>query len=113
MLYYGKAELIYVAMKRKEDGSPYEATVSRTVRVKEVKTFSMNYYTTFNANQRSMRLSKNIVVPRWVCEDIVEDGTRYELTYVIINGLKYSVKQTLIYFKMATTRRILDIQELR
>lgn len=113
MLYYGKAELIYVGNAKTSDGSPYEITITRTIRVKEVKTFSVNYYTSFNANQRSMRLSKNIVVPRWVCDDIVKDGVRYELMYVNMNGLKYSVKQTLIYFKMATTRRILDIQELR
>lgn len=112
MLYFGKAELIYVGNAKKSDGSPYEMTITRTIQVKEIKTFSMNYYTSFNANQRSMRLSKNIVVPRWVVDDIIEDGVRYELMYLRFKGIRYSVKQTLRYFKMAT-RMILDVQEVR
>ena len=63
-------------------------------------------------NQRLMQLSKNLVVPRWMSEDIVEDGVTYELLYAIYGNKTYRVQNILKYYKNST-RVILDIQELR
>ena len=110
MLKYSQAELI--CQSQLEDGSPRELTLSRIVKVKEIKTFSRNYYSLSGADQRSMRDSKNLVVPQAVTGDILQDGHRYELRYVNYNGRKYAIKEDLVYFKQ-DLRRVLDIQELR
>lgn len=115
MLYYFQAELIYVGHTVAENGSPIEVTISKTIKVKEIKNFSFNYY---NQNQRSMRLSKNIIVPKWMTEDVAGDGetgiegVRYELAYVRYNGLKYQIREIMKYYKTAL-RVVLDIQEVR
>lgn len=113
MYYFNEATLIYAGQKQKEDGSPYEVTISKSVRVKEVKTFSLNYYLMGGDNQRLMRKSKNIVVPRWMTDDFEEDGVRYELLYVDYNKVRYRVKNLLKYYQMEQTRSILDLEELR
>ena len=113
MLKYSEAELVYVAQDRLENGSPIEVTLSRRVKVKEIKTFSRNYYLTTNgADQRSMKDSKNLVVPQAVVGDILQDGHRYELRYVNYNGRHYKIKEDLVYFKQ-DLRRVLDIEEMR
>lgn len=113
MLYYNEATLIYSGQKQDENGSPYEVTISRSTKVKEIKTFSLNYYLMGGDNKRLMRKSKNIVVPRWMTEDFTDDdGVRYELLYVVYNGLKYRVRNLLKYFEMEQTRSVLDLEEL-
>lgn len=62
--------------------------------------------------QRSMRKSKNLVVPIEMTQDRVIDGVRYELLYVEYHGLKYRVQNILNYYKSGI-RMILDIEELR
>lgn len=113
MLYYNEATLIYAGRKETSDGSPYEVTVTRSIKVKEIKTFSLNYYLMDSENQRFMRKSKNLVAPKWVENDIVEDGVTYMLLYVIYNGLKYRVRNILKYYEMEQTRVILDVEQLR
>lgn len=114
MLSFGKATLIYMAQAKKSNGSPYEVKITREIKVKEVKTFSLNYYIMGGDNQRLMRLSKNLVVPKWTTEDIIdiENNLRYELLYVDYQGLHYRVQNILKYYKM-NQRMILDIEELR
>lgn len=112
MLYFDQAELIYVAPSKAENGSPTELRITRTMRIKEIKTFSRNYYTASGINQRSMRYSKNFVVPFWATEDIIEDGKRYELVYIYYQGLKYHVKEVLKYY-MTELRMVLDCEEVR
>lgn len=113
MLYFNEATLIYAGQVQQENGSPVEVTISRTAKVKEVKTFSLNYYLMGGDNQRLMRKSKNIVVPRWMTDDFAVDGVRYELLYVDYNGVRYRVKNLLKYYQMEQTRSILDLEELR
>ena len=112
MLYYNEATLIYAGQKQNLNGSPYEVTIEKSAKVKEIKTFSLNYYLMGGDNKRLMRKSKNIVVPRWMTEDFTQDGVRYELLYVRYNGLKYRVRNLLKYFEMEQTRSILDLEEL-
>lgn len=78
----------------------------------EVKAFSLNYYIMGGDNQRLMRNSKNLVVPRWTTEDIVQDDVTYELLYVHYHNKKYRVQQILRQFR-TNTRVLLDIEELR
>lgn len=112
MLRFNEATLIYVANTKAEDGSPIEISVSRRIQVKEVKTFSLNYYMTGGDSQRIMRNSKNLVVPRWATDDVVKDGITYELMYVKYNDKNYRVQQFLRQFR-TNTRVLLDIEELR
>ncbi len=112
MLRFNEATLKYVAQTKAGNGSPVEQYVTRKVKVKEVKTFSLNYYLTSGDNQRIMRHSKNLIVSRWVTNDIIEDGLEYELMYVTYNGKEYRVQQILRQFR-TNTRVILDIEELR
>lgn len=63
-------------------------------------------------NQRNMRLSKNLEVPRWATEDVYEDGINYELMYVTYQGKDYRVQQVLRQFR-TNTRVLVDIEELR
>lgn len=112
MLSFNEATLRYIGQTKASNGSPKEVAITRTMKVKEIKTFSLNYYTMGDDNQRSMRLSKNIVVPIWATDDIVEDGVRYELMYIVYNGLNYRVKEILKYYKQSK-QMVLDVEEVR
>lgn len=112
MFYFSEATLKYVAQSKASNGSPIEDYITKTIKVKEVKTFSLNYYIMGGDNQRLMRNSKNLVVPKWVTQDIVEDGKTYELLYVTYEGKEYRVQNILKYYKQSM-RMILDIEELR
>lgn len=109
---FGIATLEYVAKTKASNGSPTVATFTRVIKVKEIKTFSLNYYLMNDVNIRSMRNSKNLVVPKWCTEDILKDNLRYELMYVSYKGLKYHIKNILKYYK-SSLRMILDIEELK
>lgn len=112
MLHFDEATLKYVAQVKAENGSPVEVSLSRTIKIKEVHTFSLNYYMTSGDNQRIMRKSKNLEVPRWATEDVVKDGVRYELMYVVYHNIVYRVQQILRQYR--TNKRVLiDIEELR
>lgn len=63
-------------------------------------------------NQRSMRNSKNLEVPRWVTDDVVENGVTMELMYVNYKDKDYRVQQVLRQFR-TNTRVLIDIEELR
>lgn len=112
MLYFDEATLKYAGQIYGDNGSPTEIYLTKKIQVKEIKAFSLNYYLMGSQNQRIMRKSKNFVVPRWVVNDIVQDGTRYQLLYLTYNNVEYAVKQVLRYFKMEN-RVILDCEELR
>ena len=112
MLYYNEATLKYAGQTYEDNGSPLEVYLTKKIQVKEIKAFSLNYYLMGSQNQRIMRKSKNFVVPRWVVNDIVQDGIRYQLLYPTYNNVEYAVKQVLRYFKMEN-RVILDCEELR
>ena len=112
MLRFNEATLIYVGSTKLSDGSPCEVTITRLIKAQEVKTFSLNYYLMGQDSQRLMRNSKNIVVPRWATEDVVEDGVTYELMYVKYMGLKYRIQQILRQYR-TNTRVIIDMEELR
>ena len=59
-----------------------------------------------------MRLSRNLIVPTPLTQDIEDGGMRYELMYCFYDGLKYKVRNIL---KVKDTRHkmLLDIQEVR
>ena len=109
MFIKSEVELIYQGQGVLTNGSPVLLEKTETVRCDEMETFSNNYY---NDQQRNMRLSRNLVVPTYLTNDIIEDGKRYELMYCIYDGRKYKVRNIL---KVRNTRQrmILDIQEVR
>jgi hypothetical protein len=109
MFIKSECELIYEGQGVLPNGSPVLLTISKTVRVDEMETFSNNYY---NDQQRNMRLSRNLVVPTYMTEDIEQDGKPYELMYVNYDGKKYKVRNILKY-KGTRQKMILDIQEVR
>lgn len=112
MQHYETATLIYVGSIKKGSGSPKEVSISHRCKVKETRNFSLNFYNSNGTMQRSMRKSKNLVVPIEMTQDRVIDGVRYELLYVEYHGLKYRVQNILNYYKSGI-RMILDIEELR
>lgn len=109
MFIKSECELIYQGQGVMENGSPTLLEVSQTVRCDEMETFSNNYY---NEQQRNMRLSRNLVVPSYLCDDITENNVNYELMYVIYDDRKFKVRNILKY-KGTRQRMILDIQEVR
>ena len=113
MLHYSKANLIYIGQSKSENGSPKEVEyVLENVKVVETRTFSLNYYNTSGTLQRSMRKSKNIVLPITLTEDRVINGVRYELLYVDYQGLRYRV-HNILHYRRNGLRMLLDIEELR
>lgn len=109
MFIKSQVELIYVSQGVAENGSPVELTTSQTVRCDEMETFSNFYY---NDQQRNMRLSRNLVVPTYLCEDIILTGSRYELMYCIYDGKRYKIRN--ILKRQGTRQRmILDCEEVR
>lgn len=112
MQYFNEATLIYVAQVKKASGSPKELTIEKRIKVKEVRNFSLNFYSSQGTTQRSMRNSKNLVIPKGYSKDMIQDEKRYELLYVVVDGLKYRVQNVLTYFKK-DTQVILDVEELR
>ena len=109
MFIKSESELIYVGQGVAENGSPVELEEKRTIRVDELENFSVNYY---NDQDRSMRESKNLVVPTYLTNDLNVNGKRYELMYVNYLGKRYKVRNIL---KRRGTRQmmILDIQEVK
>lgn len=113
MLHYGEVNLIYIGQGVADNGSPIELEhVIENVKISETRTFSLNYYNTSGTLQRSMRDSKNIVVPIQLTKDIVKDGIKYQLLYVQYYGVRYRVYNILNYRKSGL-RMLLDIQEVR
>ena len=116
MFIKSEVELIYTSQGVADNGSPFELNIVKKVRCDEMETFSNNYY---NDQQREMRLSRNLVVPTFLTQDIIEDGKRYELSYCNYDSRKYKVKNILKYranrYARGNTRMkmVLDIQELR
>lgn len=105
-----KVDLIYEGQRVADNGSPVATYLNKEVRCDEMETFSNNYYSN---QQRNMRLSRNLIVPTYLTEDIIDcDGSRYELMYCIYDQRKYKVRNIL---KLRNTRQrmILDIQEVR
>lgn len=105
-----EVELIYEGQSVADNGSPIAIFESKKVRCDEMETFSNQYYSN---QERNMRLSRNLVIPTYLTNDIVDcDGNVYELMYCIFDKKKYKVRNIL---KMRNTRQrmILDIQELR
>lgn len=109
MFIKSECELIYQGQGVAQNGSPTILEKTETVRCDEMETFSNNYY---NEQQRNMRLSRNLVIPSYLCEDVVENNQRYELMYVIYDGKKFKVRNILKY-KGTRQRMVLDIQEVR
>lgn len=112
MLHFDEATLIYVSSVKASNGSPQEVSVTRSVKVQEVKNFSLNYYLMSGDNQRLMRLSKNLVVNKWQTLDIVDEDITYELMYVDYKGKRYRVQEILRQYR-TSTKVLLDIEELR
>ena len=111
MQYYGTATLIYIGQTKRENGSPVDVQLTKDVKVKEIKTFSLYHYTTNAVNQRNMRKSKNLVIPRELTEDIVQDEITYELQRVIYKGVLYRIYNILSYFQ-TDLRMLLDCEEI-
>lgn len=116
MFIKSEVELIYEGQGVLENGSPTLITTSKLVRCDEMETFSSMYY---NDEERNMRLSRNLVIPTYLTNDVILDGNRYELMFVIYQGRKYKVKNILKYkankYSEGKTRQkmILDVEELR
>lgn len=109
---YGAATLIYVYKSKTGNGSPKEETITRFMKVRRDRNFSLNYYVTLGGAQREMRNSMNLVVPTEATKDIIKDGKRYELLYVDYQERRYRVRQILNYYKSGI-RWILDCEELK
>lgn len=102
--------LIYTGRTEKSNGSPVDLVITEDkVKCDVMETFSQNYYA---QNQRIMRLSKNISIPKLFAEDRFKDGIRYELSHVEIHHIKYRIQNILIH-RESSLKRILDCQELR
>lgn len=116
MFIKSQVELIYESQGVVSNGSPYSVYISKIVRCDEMETFSNVYY---SEQSREMRLSRNLVIPTYLTEDVIQDGKRYELMYCMYDGKKYKVRNILKYrankYAQGSTRQkmILDIQELR
>lgn len=116
MFIKSQTELIYEGQGVSPNGSPYLLYQSKVVKCDEMETFSNNYY---NDQQREMRLSRNLVIPSYLTQDLIVDGKRYELMYCLYDGKKYKIRNILKYkanrYAQGNTRQkmILDIQELR
>lgn len=110
--------LIYEGQTVSDNGSPSRVYLEKKVRCDEMETFSNQYY---SDQQREMRLSRNLVIPTYLTEDVFDcEDKRYELMYVIYDGRKYKVKNILKYSgsrngirNHTRQRMVLDIQELR
>ena len=109
MYYKTGVNLIYEGQGVGENGSPVSLQITKYVACDEAENFSNQYYT---EQQRNMRMSKNLIVPTHLTEDIIENGVRYELMYCTYNTILYKVRNVL---KVRDTRQkmILDIQEVR
>lgn len=101
--------LIYEGKGTEENGSPINLVKSETVMCDEMETFSNQYYTD---QQRNMRKSRNLVIPTYLTNDIVDNGVNYELMYVIYDGIEYKVRN-ILKLKGTRQRMILDVQEVR
>lgn len=112
MLHYGQAKLIYIGQGVADNGSPIELEFTRVCKVTETNTFSVNYYNTSGTLQRSMRDSKNIVIPIQYTKDVCKDGTRYQLLYIEYYGIRYRV-YNILHYRKSGLRMLLDIQEVR
>lgn len=115
MFIKSQAELVYEGQGVADNGSPVSIYQTKTVRVDEVETFSANYY---NEQQRNMRLSRNLVIPTYLTNDIVVDDVNYELMYVNYDDKNYRIRNILKYSSRNMSgktrqRMILDIQEVR
>ena len=109
MFIKSQCELIYVGQGVASNGSPIELEEKVTIPVSELETFSVNYY---NEQDRSMRESRNLVIPTYLTFDKQVSGKNYELMYVNYQGKRYKVRNIL---KRRGTRQmmILDIQEVK
>lgn len=109
MFIKSQCELIYVGQETATNGSPIEVEEKVTIPVSELETFSVNYY---NEQDRSMRESRNLVIPTYLTNDVHANGKNYELMYVNYQGKRYKVRNIL---KRRKTRQmmILDIQEVK
>lgn len=113
MLRFSQADLIFIGQGKDEKGSPKELVhVVKNVKVSETKTFSLNYYNTNGTLQRSMRKSRNLLIPIHLTEDIVKDGVRYELLYIDYQCLRYRV-HNILHYRRNGLRMLVDIEELR
>ena len=113
MLRFSQADLVYIGQGKNSKGSPKELEhIVKGVKVTETKTFSLNYYNTNGTLQRSMRKSKNIVIPLHLSEDKIINGVRYELLYVDYQCLRYRV-HNILHYRRNGLRVLLDIEELR
>lgn len=110
---FGAADLIYVSMTKASNGSPVSKTITLPdVKVKEIRTFSLNYYTS-RPNSRQMRKSRNLVVDKRLTYDRKDDdGNVYELMFVMYQGTKFTVREILHYYKR-DTGMVLDCEETR
>lgn len=111
MQYFDEATLIYVGSTQKANGSPEEVTISLIAKVKVIRNFSLNYYNVTGTATRSMRNSRNFVVNKDLIEDRYVDDVKYELLYVVYDGIKYRIREILNYYKTGM-RYILDTQEV-
>ena len=117
MFIKSEATLIYEGQSVQENGSPLRVYLEKKVRCDEMETFSNQYY---SEQQREMRLSRNLVIPTYLTNDVFDcENNRYELMYVIYANRKYKVRNILKYNggrgrqNKTRQRMVLDIQELR
>lgn len=114
MFIKSEVTLIYQGQGVAENGSPTILEKTKLVRCEELETFSNNYY---NDQQRNMRTARNLVIPTYQTEDIIDNDVRYELMYVEYHDRKYKVRNILKYkgrYNQRTRQKmILDVQEVR
>lgn len=113
MLRFSQADLVFIGQTKDDKGSPKELEyVLKNVKVVETKTFSLNYYNTNGTLQRSMRKSRNLVIPTYLTEDRIINGIRYELLYIDYQCLRYRV-HNILHYRRNALRMLVDIEELR
>lgn len=110
---FGAATLIYIGQTKASNGSPVMKSITLpNVKVKEIRTFSLNYYTS-RPTSRQMRKSRNLVVDKKLTFDRTDDdGVVYELMFVEYQGTRFTVREVLHYFKRDTAM-VLDCEETR
>lgn len=107
-MFFTKAELIYTALSKSETGSPVTLELTEDITVSVEELFSSYYY---RDNKRNMRKSRNISIPSQYVFDRNENGLNYELNFVILNGIKYQIKDILKH-QSTSLMTLLDCEQV-
>ena len=104
----GQVELVYLHQSEDSNYNPVIEEHRVLVKCTLMDTFSVNYY----LNQsREMKNSKNIIVPKTYCNDVIIGSKRYQLEYANFGTRKYKIVNVLNNRDSSLTS-ILDTEEV-